>query len=702
MYTVHSDKRKSGISLIGDLPWGTHFCQFYQTKQDLLDILVPYFRAGLENNEFCVWVTSEPLSVEDAKRALKKAVPHFEKYAKKGQMQLVPSTRCHNTKGQGPSGKSIRSEIRAELDSEGQRNSAILTMLDKAVLGGFEGLRLACSAFPAKEGGKVFACGADAIVGHNALAVFAYPRDRFDAISLMEVVKDHRFALVRNAGRWEVIESSEARTVKDALKRSEEKLRSLFSNMSEGFAYHRIVLDEKGKPCDYVFLEVNESFGRLTGFEGKDIIGKKVTEALPGIEKDPADLIGKYGKVAMTGEPIQFESYSGPLNKWFSISAFSPHKGYFAVTFSDITERKCAEQELVRAKEEWERTFDSVPDLIAILDNQHRIVRVNKAMAERLGHDAEECVGMPCYRYVHGLSSPPGCCPHSVTMKDGCQHIAELHEDRLGGDFLVSTTPLFDERGQLIGSVHVARDITERKKAEEQLKMTMTDLERSNKELEQFAYISSHDLQEPLRTISNYVQLIGRRYKNRLDSDADEFIDYIVGGAVHMQTLLNDLLTYSRVGSGQKSFSLTDLNSVLERAVANLKDAIDRNNAEINWTGLPSVHADGTRMAQLFQNLVSNAVKFRGSDLPRVQITAEHKDKEWVVRVSDNGIGIDPKYFDRIFLIFKRLHSRGEYEGSGIGLAICKKIVETHGGRIWVESGPGKGTTFYFTIPEKR
>ncbi len=326
------DRRKSGISLIDDLPWGSRFCQFYQTRKDLLDILVPYFKAGLKNNELCVWVTTEPLSVEDVKKALEKAVPHLENFAEKGQIEIIPHSRWF-ARG-GKSGK------------------AVVSRVDKAVSSGFDGLRLACNAFPEKEGSKVFSCyGANAVSSYNAIALFAYPRDRFDAIGLMEIVKNHRFALVRNADRWEVIESSEARTVKDALKRSEEKLQSLFSNMSEGFAYHRVLLDTRGKPCDYLFLEVNDSFERLTGLKGKDVIGKRVTEALPGVEKDPADWIGKYGKVAMTGKPEHFESYSESLKRWYSVSAFSPHKGFFAVTLSDITERKRGEEARKKTEE---------------------------------------------------------------------------------------------------------------------------------------------------------------------------------------------------------------------------------------------------------------------------------------------------------------------------------------------------------------
>lgn len=333
MRTAPANKRKSGISLIGDLPWGSYFCQFYQTKKDLLDTLVPYFRAGLENNELCVWVTSRVLGAAEAKKALKEAVDHFEDYERKGQMELIPQSRWHF-----PGGNS---------------GEDVISRLDNAISSGFDGLRFACNAHPEKTGeGALISYAWDYISSHNVIGVFGYPRDKFDAPALMEVVKNHRFALVRNADRWEVIESSEARVMKDALKRSEERLHSLFSNMSEAFAYHRIVLDSNGKPCDFIFLEVNESFERLTGLKAEEIVGKRVTQTLPGIINDPIDWIGKYGEVAQTLKPVRFESYSESLKRWYSVSAFSRHKGYFAVTFSDITESKNAEKALRKANEE--------------------------------------------------------------------------------------------------------------------------------------------------------------------------------------------------------------------------------------------------------------------------------------------------------------------------------------------------------------
>ncbi len=261
-----------------------------------------------------------------------------------------------------------------------------------------------------------------------------------------------------------------------------------------------------------------------------------------------------------------------------------------------------------------------------------------------------------------------------------------------------------DEIGSLSKSFNnmaqnLANEITGRKKAQEELKKTVTELERSNAELEQFAYVASHDLQEPLRKVSAYTQLLERRYKDKLDADANKFINYAVDAALRMQGLINDLLTYSRVHTRGTPFEPVDCSAVFDYVIANLQAAIEESGAVVTHDTLPTVVADDTQLIQLFQNLIGNAIKFRSDKAPQVHVSAEKKGKEWLFSVRDNGIGINSRYLDRIFTIFQRLHKRTDYSGTGIGLAICKKVVERHGGRIWVESEPGKGTTFYFTIP---
>ncbi len=244
-------------------------------------------------------------------------------------------------------------------------------------------------------------------------------------------------------------------------------------------------------------------------------------------------------------------------------------------------------------------------------------------------------------------------------------------------------------------------EITQRKRAQKKLKETLAELASSNTDLEQFAYVASHDLQEPLRMISSYVQLLARRYSGKLDADADEFIGFAVDGAARMQKLINDLLTYSRVGRRRKLFEPTDVNYVLSLTLVDLENAIEESHAIITNDELPTVMADQAQVSQLLQNLLSNAIKFRGEGPPHIHISSEQENGQWIFSVSDDGIGIDPQYHERIFAIFQRLHGRTEYDGTGIGLSVCKSIVERHGGNIWLESKSGSGSTFCFSIPNR-
>ena len=250
------------------------------------------------------------------------------------------------------------------------------------------------------------------------------------------------------------------------------------------------------------------------------------------------------------------------------------------------------------------------------------------------------------------------------------------------------------------------------RESEERLRKINEDLEirvaertaallRSNQELEQFAYVASHDLQEPLRMVANYTQLLAKRYQGKLDAKADIFIEHAVDGATRMQTLIKDLLSLSRVGSRGAEFAPTDVNNVVQQALANLQIAIAESDAHIDCGPLPTLMADSVQLVQLFQNLIGNAIKYRTSRPPEVRVTASMRDGDWLFEIADNGIGFDPKQTDRIFMIFQRLHTRQEFSGTGIGLAVCKKIVERHGGKIWADSKPGEGSTFSFTIPDR-
>lgn len=238
-----------------------------------------------------------------------------------------------------------------------------------------------------------------------------------------------------------------------------------------------------------------------------------------------------------------------------------------------------------------------------------------------------------------------------------------------------------------------------KKHLEEKVQL-IESLESANKELEQFAYIASHDLQEPLRMVSSYTQLLGQKYEGQLDEKAKKYIDYAVDGAVRMQRLINDLLAYSRVGSRGKKPEPVDAHSMLGEAIRNLSATIEETRSVITNDDLPVISADGSQIMLVFQNLIANSIKFRREEIARIHVTANDRGREWVFSVADNGIGIDMQYAERVFIIFQRLHTREEYPGTGIGLAVCKRIVEHHGGKIWLESEIGKGTTFFFSIPK--
>lgn len=302
--------------------------------------------------------------------------------------------------------------------------------------------------------------------------------------------------------------------------------------------------------------------------------------------------------------------------------------------------------------------------------------------------DWEEAVYKTRLTYETGWSEPV--LFRAITSEGDTRYLESYHQ------------VISDENDDEIRTCGVVMDVTERKKSEIALAKFAVQLNRSNQELEQFAYVASHDLQEPLRMVISYLQLLERRYKDQLDSDAMEFIDFAVDGANRMKTLIMDLLAYSRIHRNQDEFQPVRLGEVLERVKANLSLIAEETKAVITADDLPEVLGNPTQLESLLQNLVENAIKYRGEKAPIIHIGSKNNGKEWVISVSDNGIGIEEKYLKRIFSIFQRLHTRDEYPGTGIGLAVCSKVAEKHGGKIWVESTPDEGSIFYFTLPKNR
>jgi PAS domain S-box-containing protein len=366
-------------------------------------------------------------------------------------------------------------------------------------------------------------------------------------------------------------------------------------------------------------------------------------------------------------------------------------------------------------EERWRPLLEATPDAMVISDERGQILLAN-AQTERLfGYRPAELVGQPvevllpaAARERHVQHRTAYCrAPRPRLIGAGM----ELFGRRKDGSVFpveVSLGPLVSGAGTLV--LAAVRDISERKRLEAEVRSAHADLERrvqecsaelarSNAELEQFTRVASHDLQEPLRAVASYAQLLARRYHGRLDGDADKFIERITAAVGRMQQLIRDLLAYSRVDAVSRTLQPVAVDAVLQRVLDNLQAAIAESAAVITQDTLPTVLGDESQLLQVFQNLIANALKFRSKEPPRIDVGVRLDGAEWIFSVSDNGIGLDPQFADRIFVIFQRLHARNEYPGTGVGLAICKKCVEAHGGRIWVESQPGKGATFHFTIP---
>jgi PAS domain S-box-containing protein len=370
----------------------------------------------------------------------------------------------------------------------------------------------------------------------------------------------------------------------------------------------------------------------------------------------------------------------------------------------DSSGRGIAEEATKESAAKYRGLLEAAPDAMVVVNQGGEIVLLNVQAEKQFGYRRDELLGQKVTNII-----PEGFAERLIA--DGlrseedvlAQQIGtgiELHGRRKDASEFpieIMLSPLESVDGVLVTAA--IRDISVRKKAEANLLQKVEELNRSNEELGQFAYIASHDLQEPLRMVASYTQLLSRRYKGKLDADADDFIAFAVDGATRMQRLIQDLLAYSRVGTKGKNLHDTSSEDALQQAVVNLRGAIKESGALVTHDPLPIVLADDGQLTQLFQNLVGNAIKYQRPGIPRVHVSADRKGgKKWIFSVKDNGLGIDSQYFERIFGMFQRLHKREEFAGTGIGLAICKKIVERHGGTISVESQPGQGSTFHFPL----
>jgi PAS domain S-box-containing protein len=498
-------------------------------------------------------------------------------------------------------------------------------------------------------------------------------------------------------------ELAERRRAQDALASRGELLHALIGNLPD-YIY---VKDAEGR-----FLLTNDAHALFLGLRSpEEAIGKT------DFEFSPRDLAERYQaderQIIESGRPfvdrVEPVVDAAGRRRWVSTSKVPLRDGQGRVVglvgmSRDITEAQRATEALRENERRLRSLVETAPSSIVGLSLDHRIEEFNPEAERIYGRRRDEVIGQDYLKLLVPAPERPGVAAviqrvlageavrgleNALLAPDGAERVLTWNLDRL-----------LDPQGRPVGIIAVGQDITARKRAEEILAQRTEELTRSNAELEQFATVASHDLQEPLRMVRSYVQLLAQRHRGRLDADADDFIHYAVEGAERMQQLINDLLTYSRVNMRGKELRPTSAEAALAQAVRSLETSITAAGAEVTHDPLPTVQADEGQIVQLFQCLLSNALKFRSEEPPRVHVAAEERDGRWVFSVRDNGIGIAPEYSERIFRLFQRLHSREQYPGTGMGLAVCKRIVERHGGRIWVESQPGKGSTFRFSLPK--
>jgi PAS domain S-box-containing protein len=490
-----------------------------------------------------------------------------------------------------------------------------------------------------------------------------------------------------------------------ALHQCERRFRGIVESAPDAM----VITDAQGR-----IILVNAETERMFGYRREELLGQLVEFLVPHQlrAQHPQHREGytAHPRTRLMGEGLELRGLRKDASEFPVEISLSPLKSaegtLVTASIRDITKRKQAEAELQQSEERLSLLFRGAKDYaIFTLDPQGRVTNWNEG-AERIeGYRAAEIIGQNFSRFYQ---------PEAIAQQKPAQELDfaadrgsftdEGWRVRMDGSIYwasVVITALHDNRGQLRGFGKLIHDITERRAAQEQLEKTVVELQRSNNELQQFAYVASHDLQEPLRMVASYTQLMAQRYTGQLDADADEFMAFAVDGAVRMQGMIRDLLAYSRAGTEGKAPREISSESALQVALTNLQATIKESGAVVTHDALPAIVTDDAQLVQVLQNLIANAIKYRSAETPRVHVSAaKNGGQECIFSVRDNGLGIDPRYFEKIFVLFQRLHGQKEFQGTGIGLTICKKIVERLGGRIWVQSALGSGSTFLFALPD--
>ena len=505
----------------------------------------------------------------------------------------------------------------------------------------------------------------------------------------------------------DVTESKEAER---ALRESEELLSGVLTSSHDGVMACQTVRGDNGEIMDFRFLHINPRAEEVFGRPAEELLGKRLLEEIPGVREE--GLFDAYVRVIETGEPFHTElRYDHDnIRGWFRLTAVRLGDG-ITVTFSDITESKEAERRLRESEEQFRLLAEHTTDLVCLHDPDGRYRYVSPSVERVLGFRPEELVGASPYDLFHPEDAERIRSSSHAQVLRGENHAVDTYRMRTKGEGYVwlesISQVLRDESGTLEQILTSSRDVGERVEAAQMLARTNAALKQRNRELQDFAYVASHDLQEPLRKIRAFAGLLLEDYGEAVDEEGRYYLDRVQDAAGRMSTLISDLLSYSRVATQQRPFEAVDLNEALQDVLSNLEILIGEVEGRVEAGPLPAIEADGTQMRQLLQNLVGNALKFRrpeAAPVVRVEAVVEKDDAGtdvWRLSVADNGIGFDEKYLDRIFTPFQRLHSRSAYAGTGIGLAVCRRIAERHGGALTATSAPGEGSTFVAALPAR-
>ena len=971
--------RYSGIEVIGQVPWGTHFCQFYRTRQDLIDTLVPYFKAGLENNEFCMWITSEPLEVAEAQKAMRQAVGNFNEYLRKGQIEIIPYDEWYLLGG---------------VFNDDRVLAGWVSKLEQALNKGYAGLRLTGNTFWLERNHwqdftEYEARVNDVIGKYRMMALCTYSLNKCDGAAVIDVVKNHQFALIKQESKWELIENATYKKTKEALNSALEELhqrnretsallqgsqailmhedfksaaRAIFDvckNLVGATGGYVALLSKEGTENEVLFLEsggrsciVDPSLpmpirglrgevyrtGKATyynGFAESDwakympaghvsldnvlfaplVLEGKVLGLLGlankpgGFTENDAEMAAAFGKLAAIallnsrmleslensertlrqseqglihaqavahtgswhldvrrnellwsdethrlfgvpeGTPMTYETFLSSVHpedkeyvdrKWAAAQRGETYDiehriivsnkvkwvreradlefdsqgqltGGFG-TVQDITERKMAEETIIQAARQWQETFDAIPDLVSIHDRGFKIVRVNKAFAATFGMTPEELADRPCYELFHHTKAPIAGCPHEQTLKTGQPVTAEVFEPELGAYFDVSTAPIIDASGVISGSVHIARDITARKQAENELRVKdfavasaisglaiadldgrvtyanlacrrMWDYEKEEeilgryantffddikeadktlkavleegawqgelkarrkdgttfdvqvaanlvtdaddepicmmasfvditerKKIEQlkdeFIGLVSHELRTPLTVISGCLSTVLTEWDRLPVSEAQQLLREAILECESLSHLVENLLELSRFQAQKLTLYAepTDVKNLVKETINKIKrQAPSHKFVTFLPDGPLSINADHLRVERILYNLLDNATKYSPAG-SRIRVAAIAEPERLVISVSDKGRGLSLDEQSRLFSPFQRLENDrpDQVRGAGLGLMVCRRLVEAHGGEIWISSRQGQGSTFFFSLPLKQ